>query len=444
MALGDRVQRNPNVVWRRETRGGTSEGVLLFNYATQKIHFLNDPGGRIWEICEGRSPLEIGRELGAPDKEGEIESFLKDLEYRGLILAGAADAAGSRDRPGKAAEDGKGMWEGPVYFDAPLFVQFDCTNRCNLRCRHCVTDGGVERWDELTTEEASGLIETLGEMGVFQIGFSGGEPLMRPDIFELMAEVKRHGMKVQLTTNATLVDDDTADRIAEFDPVTVGVSLEGGTKGAYEYFRGSGNFERFLRGVKALKGQGLPVKFKGAIMRRNLGEMKAIAGLAMELGVEAVDLFLFYPQGRGAAMADEKLTPLEIRDFLTRLAGMKKELEGRLEIDVEDKPNAFLVDPGLSHSTCGAGAYWAEVLPDGSVVPCVFFRDVVAGNVRREGFRAAWRSEVWRPFRDRRGLKGRCGSCEHRARCGGGCRANGYMDGGDFLAEDGLCWYEGA
>jgi radical SAM protein with 4Fe4S-binding SPASM domain len=437
------VRRNPNVVWRGETKGGETEGLLLFNYQTRSVHFLEGHGKKIWEDIDTENTDSLISGLVAEATEKEVHDFLKGLEDRKLLSFYDEIKEKPLHRELGSQSAGGGMWSDRVYFDAPLFVQFDCTNNCNLRCRHCVTRGGEVLEGELSTIEALDLIRDLREMGVFQIGFSGGEPLMRKDIFTLMEEVKNLGMKVQLTTNATLIDNNAAKKLSELDPITVGVSLEGGTKASYEYFRGKDNFEKFVDGVELMKEYNLPVKFKSAVMRKNIGEINSIIELALRLGIEAVDMFLFYPQGRGDTMATEKLNPYEIRDFLSTLSQKRKELEGKIAIDVDDKPNAFLVDPSLSHSTCGAGVYWAEVLPTGDVVPCVFFSETVAGNVRKGGFKRAWNSMIWEPFRDRRGLNGKCGTCVHSARCGGGCRANGYVATGDFLAEDGLCWYEG-
>jgi radical SAM protein with 4Fe4S-binding SPASM domain len=437
------VRRNPNVVWRGETKGGKTEGLLLFNYDTRNVHFLDGIGKRVWEEIESENTESIINSLIAEGREKEVHGFLKGLGDRKLLLFNRESNEDSPSIEQSSQSEGGKMWCERVYFDAPLFVQFDCTNNCNLRCRHCVTRGGEVLKDELSTIEALSLIRDLAEIGVFQIGFSGGEPLMRKDIFTLMEEAKNLGMKVQLTTNATLIDTERAEKLSALDPITVGVSLEGGTKESYEYFRGKDNFERFVDGVKMMKEYNLPVKFKSAVLRKNLGEIDPIINLALGLGVEAVDMFLFYPQGRGESLAAEKLNPFEIRDFLSILSQKRKELEGKIAIDVDDKPNAFLVDPTLSHSTCGAGVYWAEVLPTGDVVPCVFFSEAVAGNVREEEFKGAWNSRIWEPFRDRRVLGGKCGTCPHAARCGGGCRANGYAVTGDFLAEDTLCWYEG-
>jgi len=429
------VRRNPNVVWRRETRGGGREGLLLFNYKTRGIHYLEGLAARLWQECEGRSPEELAALLGLEDRRVELEAFLRDLAARELL---------EHDKPESMSEarssQSPGMWGARVFFDAPLFIQYDCTNRCNLRCRHCVTRGGEEVGRELSTEEALSFIEEAGRMGVFQLGFSGGEPLMREDIFTLMEAARKAGMKVQVTTNATLITGEVAERLAEIKPVTVGVSLEAGGKAGYESFRGKGSFERFVEGVKNLVSKGVKVKFKTAVLKSNMGEMDRIISLAQELGAEAVDMFLFYPQGRGERLAREKLDSRETKAFLQHLSRRRRELEGVINIDVDDKPNAFLIDPELSHSTCGAGVYWAEVLPNGDVVPCIFFKDLVTGNVRKS-LTAAWRSQLWSAFRDRRRLKGRCGSCPHLTRCGGGCRANGYAETGDLYAEDSLCWY---
>ncbi len=314
MAAKPGVRRNPDVVWRGETKGGNTEGALRCNDQTRDIHFLEGQGGRIWEQCEGKSIDEIYSLTNGRVSKDDVIIFLKSLRKRGLIVI-PGEHPETKVR-GMLPEPGEGMWRQRTYLDAPLFVQFDCTNKCNLRCRHCVTSGGNPAEGELSTPEAVGLIEELGEIGVFQIGFSGGEPLAREDVFTLMKTVKDHGMKVQLTTNATLVNRDTIGLLKEINPVTVGVSLEGGYKESYEYFRGKGNFERFQKGVREMVESGLPVKFKTAVMRRNLGEINPIINLAMDMDVEAVDMFLFYPQGRGKEFSREMLKPLEIRNFL--------------------------------------------------------------------------------------------------------------------------------
>ncbi len=429
------VRRNPNVVYRRETKGGAADGFLLFNYSTRGIHFLEGAAARLWEVCEGRSAEEIARSLKLGREE--VEHFLEALEARRLV-----DYKGRDNIANKDAAFGAGMWSSRVYFDSPIFVQFDVTNACNLRCTHCVTSSGEPLEDELSTQEALSLIDELASLRVFQIGFSGGEALLRRDIFTLMERAKKRGMRVQLTTNATLISDEVAAELAKLEPVTVGVSLEGATRKSYGSFRGEENFERMLSGIRALLRHSLPVKLKVAVSRRNLREVDAILKLALELGVEAVDMFLLYPEGRARHMEGEALSREEIREFLSLLARRRREYEGKLAIDVDDKPNAFLVDASLGASTCGAGAYWAEVLPNGDVVPCIFLRDLRAGNVREMSFREIWQSRVWEPLRERR-LRGRCSECEHAMRCGGGCRANALLMLGDIMQEDPLCWYGG-
>lgn len=431
------VRRNPNVVYRRETRGGTVEGLLLFNYSTRGIHFLEGLAAKLWEVCEGKSAEEIAHSLKL--SKAEVERFLGELEARRLVRYKGEGSEGDNEA---LSTSGKGMWSSRVYFDSPIFVQFDVTNACNLRCAHCVTSSGEPLENELSTQEALSLIDELASLGVFQIGFSGGEALLRRDIFTLMEHAKKRGIKVQLTTNATLISEATAKKLVKLEPITVGVSLEGATKQSYGSFRGEENFERALSGVRALLRHSLPVKLKVAVSRRNLSEVDAILKLALELGVEAVDMFLLYPEGRARSMKGEALSSTEIKEFLTLLARRRREYEGKLAIDVDDKPNAFLVDASLGASTCGAGAYWAEVLPNGDVVPCIFLRSMRAGNVREASFKEIWQGSVWEPLRSRR-LKGRCGECEHASRCGGGCRANALLLLGDIMQEDALCWYGG-
>lgn len=333
------------------------------------------------------------------------------------------------------------MWEEEVLFDAPIFVQYDCTNACNLACKHCITSSGKKLEYELTTEEALNLIKELAELEVFQLGFSGGEALLREDIFILMKAAKKFGLNIQLTTNATLVNKKIAKKLKALNPVTVGVSMEGASRESYGCFRGHKNYEAFLKGLKALVEEGLPVKIKTAVSRANVNEIEAIVKFAYDNNVESVDMFLFYPEGRGKSMQSMMLEKKEIREFIERINELRKAWQGRVSIEVEDKPNAFLVDRELSHATCGAGVYWAEVLPNGDVVPCVFLKELKAGNVREKSFREIWKSEAWQAFRDRTKIRGKCRECEHFAACGGGCRANAYLFLNDINEEDVLCWY---
>lgn len=333
------------------------------------------------------------------------------------------------------------MWQEKLFFDAPIFVQYDCTNACNLACRHCITSSGKKLENELNTEEALNLIRELASLKIFQIGFSGGEALIREDIFLLMETARKLGLNIQLTTNATLIDKNIAKKLKALNPVTIGISMEGATRQSYGYFRGYENYERFLKGVKALVEEGLPVKIKTAVSRANINELEEIVKFAYENKIESVDMFLFYPEGRGKKLRSIMLERAEIKRFITKINELRKKWQGKVSIEVEDKPNAFLVDKELSHATCGAGVYWAEVLANGDVVPCIFLKELKAGNVREKSFKEIWESKIWDSFRDRTKIKGKCKECEHFHACGGGCRANAYLFLGDIEQEDVLCWY---
>ncbi len=424
------MSNSTDVVWRRETLGGKAEGFLLFNYKTRGIHFLSEDAFYIWRLLQEKTAEEIKGEIGIPSEQ--LENFAQELKSRGLLSAPETEA----EVRGRTE-----MWRERKFLDAPVFVQYDVTNACNLRCAHCVTSSGDALKDELSTKEALKLIDQLAEAGVFQIGFSGGEALLRRDIFTLLNHTRDVGIRIQITTNATLIDAEMAKKIKKLNPVTVGVSLEGATPESYGRFRGKENFDRAIAGIKNLVREGVPVKIKTAVSRENLNEMEDIIRLAINLGVDAVDMFLLYPMGRASQMKNLALTREEIKLFLEKLSTLRKKYTGRVEVDVDDKPNAFLVDEDLGTSTCGAGVYWAEVLPNGDVVPCIFLSNLKAGNVRNESFAEIWRSNVWEPFRDRRRLKGRCEVCEYKYSCGGGCRANALLMLGDAYGEDVLCFY---
>jgi len=353
---------------------------------------------------------------------------------------------------------------------APFLVVWNYTKLCNLRCKHCYEEAGPKPApDELTTEECKKVIDDFERAGVVAIAFSGGEPLMRKDIFEVAGYAKSKGFFVSIATNGTLITKEVAERMKNvFDYAEI--SLDGFEK-THDKFRGvPGAWKKTCEGIKNAVGAGIDTCVALTATRRNLKEIpKLVDFVEKELGAKRVIVFNFVPVGAGRAIIDQDLSPQERQDLLKFLyermvstnfklicystapqfamvsweyaqganggliathftsKGMMSALKGRTESLAE-----FL-------GGCGAGRLYCGLQPNGDIIPCVFM-PIKLGNIRRNNFAEVWDSSelLWK-LRDRDSLKG-CSTCEHRYICGG-CRARAYAYYGNVQAPDPGCVY---
>ena len=339
---------------------------------------------------------------------------------------------------------------------APLFVIWEITGACNLRCKHCLSDSGKPSPNELNTEEAKGLIDTLAEMKVFTINFSGGEPLVRPDIFELLEYASEKSMAMDLLTNGSLITEDTLGSLENTNIFHVQVSLDG-LKRTHDDFRGlNGSYDRAVRAIQLLKGANFGVSVSTAVTKQNIDEVPEIVDLAIELGAHHYKTTLFMPAGRGRENAKDLIMgPLDARRFVAMLNEKKEEVGDKISITSEElypwlsgssqngTPGAF---EGKDNSRigCTAGNSSLYITPDGKIAPCPFLRDFIAGDARKQSVPEIWDGaptfDIFRNIK-RSDLKGKCGECEYLGgSCYGGCRAAAFAHSGDLFAEDPLCW----
>ena len=347
---------------------------------------------------------------------------------------------------------------------APFLIVWDITARCNLRCKHCYSTAGKPLPNELSTEEALKVVEDLADMGVAAIAFSGGEPLLRPDFFEIVKATRDSGIFPALATNATLITKEMARKLKEAGVGFVQISLDGANAATHDSFRGvEGAFEKTLAGIRNSVDEGLFVEVSCTITRFNLNELDQILDLCEKLRVNWFMMFNFVPTGRGRFIMENDLSPLEREEVLRKLWSRLRNpseltvlstapqfarvaLQTETLEDVEVVPTHFynMSLPGrlkgLSEFVggCGAGRVYASIEPEGQIQPCVFF-PLTVGNVREEPFSEVWdTNQVFWDLRDREKLKGSCGSCKYKYVCGG-CRARAYGYFGDYLAPDPGC-----
>jgi radical SAM protein with 4Fe4S-binding SPASM domain len=318
----------------------------------------------------------------------------------------------------------------------PLVVSWNVTRKCNLKCSHCYINATTQELkNELNTEEGKNLIDQICEVSRPLLILSGGEPLLRPDIYELVRYGASKGLKMGLGSNGSLIDAAAAKQLKEAGIETVSISLDSHIPKQHDEFRGvSGSWEKAVNAIKALQQNGVLVQVNTTLTQQNYDQIDDIMALAENIGVENFHLFFLVPTGRGVKMAD--ISPAQYENMIkTTFAKVAKH---RLNVRPSCAPQFMRIakDMGLDMSRwirgCLAGLYYCRVYPNGDVTPCPYL-PIKLGNVRETPFKDIWfHSDMFKTLRDFDALKGKCGVCEHRAVCGG-CRARAYGLSSDFI-----------
>ena len=345
-------------------------------------------------------------------------------------------------------------------------VVWNITSQCNLKCRHCYIEATESARDnEMTTQEGKDFIDNLAEMKVPVLMFSGGEPLVRPDLFELAAYAVEKGLRIVLSTNGTLIDDFTAKLIKEAGFQYVGVSIDGREE-IHDEFRGEqGAFKAAIAGIRAAKAAGNRTGVRFTLNSINKDDLPAVMELIEE---EKVDRFCMYHlvyAGRGSDMKNLDLPAAEKKKVAQFLIEKTMDFDSRgIEIEILTTDNhadgLYLLDhikatdPGRveevrqlleMHGGCSAGDRMADVDFLGNVHPCQFWSDMILGNVRERKF-----SDIWNDLEANDGilaklrskpeqLNAQCGKCSQNRLCGG-CRIRASVDG-DIWGDDPACFW---
>ncbi|KPK82919.1 MAG: hypothetical protein AMJ81_08920 [Phycisphaerae bacterium SM23_33] len=309
---------------------------------------------------------------------------------------------------------------------------WESTGRCNLSCVHCRRlHPDHDPGDELTTEQARGVIDSAAGMGRPIFVFSGGEPLLRDDWAELARHAKDKGLMTALATNGTLVDPPLAGRVAAAGFHRVSVSLDAAEASSHDRFRGvPGAFEAAISGIKALRQAGAAVQINATICESNVGQLPRLYALAGRLGAVALHLFLLVPVGCGMAMSeDEFLAPTECESVLEWV--VRRQAGGEIELKATCAPHYYRVAKqwltrhadddgaervrsGIRSRGCLAGVGVIFVSHSGEVFPCGYL-PVSCGSILERDLAGIWEnSEVLRRLRDYDLLTGKCGRCEFK------------------------------
>lgn len=352
-------------------------------------------------------------------------------------------------------------------------VSWNVTRRCTLRCAHCYLPAGspVDAAEgELTTAELFRIADGIAAVNsAALVILTGGEPLLRPDVYDLARHLRGHGMTVVVATSGIEIDDHVAGRLAASGVQGVGVSIDALAPAAHDGFRGrAGAFETTLRGLEAIKRARLEFLVQTTVTRENRDQVPELVELAQRLGAQVFHLYFLVRTGRARHLSE--LAPAEIDDVLRRLHQLRQRFgagacagpepglnwgpaaatsRGGMLVHAKCAPQfrrvVYEADPAAAlgrffASGCPAGQFYCRIDPEGDLTPCPFM-PLAVGNLRRSTFADLWwNAPLFLRLRDRR-LGGRCGACEFSQICGG-CRCKAYAATGDPLAEDPSCGYQ--
>lgn len=357
------------------------------------------------------------------------------------------------------AQDGVREGAGPV-------VVWNSTRTCNLKCRHCYMSSDAKKYaDELSTEEAKRFIDDLAEFNVPALLFSGGEPLIRPDFFELATYAASKGVRPTLSTNGTLITLEVAQKLKDIGVGYVGISLDG-LQDVNDKFRGKeGAFEAAMQGIKNCVAVDQRVGLRFTINHHNIQELENIFDFIERENINRVCFYHLVYSGRGNAMMDQDVTAEESRKAMDIIIRRTKDFEERglekeiLTVDnhcdgvymylkamaegddvLAEQIKKYISMNGGNRS----GMAFGEVDPLGYVHPDQFTQHHTFGNVRERKFGDIWTdrsNELMAGLKDRKPLlKGRCSQCKYLNNCNGNFRTRAEAKTGDFWESDPSCY----
>jgi len=447
--LGNPVSKSLLKWVSKRTEKSSKLEVALKKYAgeAEKLSFQEKLAYLIVKLA-----LDKGSESFGVSKEQMIEALKNPVTRRGIanILEGIGYYGVQR----------------PQTTAAPFLIVWNFTKQCNLRCKHCYENAGpTPAPDELTTEEAKQAIDELADAGVVALSFSGGEPLIRKDFFEVAKYAADKEFYVSVASNGTLITEKAAQRMKEIGVQYVEVSLDGFEK-THDEFRGiQGAWKRTVEGIKNCVKVGLDTCVATTATHYDLKEIPRLAEFVeKDLSAKRFIVFNFIPVSRGKQIVSQDLAPKEREELLDFL--YSKLIDNSCKLDTFSTAPQYAVTsfkfafgPAVAtHFTnkaaiemlrgrtksltefiggCGAGRLYCGMEPNGDIEPCVFI-PIKIGNIREQRLVDIWRnSPILKQIRNRDAFKG-CGECEYKYICGG-CRARAYAYFNDLQGADPGC-----
>ncbi len=341
------------------------------------------------------------------------------------------------------------------------WIAWETTRRCNLKCVHCRSSSEIKVNDhpDFSLDEAKRVLNDIHSYANPVMVLSGGEPLLRKDLFDIADYGTHLGLRMCVATNGTLVTAETCRSMKETGIKMVSLSLDGATAPIHDDFRQqAGAFEGTMNAIKLFNEHKIPFLINSSFTQRNKQEATHIYELVKKLGATAWYLFMIVPTGRGEEIMSELIPESEYNDILNWHYDMEAEEHDllvrptcapqyyRIVMQRSKEDGSKFKRRSLKFSTggskgCLAGQLICLIDVDGNILPCSYFPKP-AGNIREQSFQDIWEnSKLFLELRDFKGYKDNCGRCEYVNVCGG-CRARAYAMTGDYLAQEPFCSYQ--
>jgi radical SAM protein with 4Fe4S-binding SPASM domain len=328
---------------------------------------------------------------------------------------------------------------------------WEVTEACNLRCRHCHATSDVGGPNELTTKEGFAFIDQLARLPRFQmLAYSGGEPMVRPDIEDLLAYSNKRGIVNIIASNGTLIDLSRARELKRLGVKGIAVGFDSTDPAIHNHIRQNPTaFDRALRGIEACKRAGMILQINYTAMQENIATLDEVVRFCHDIHADIMLCYQLVPMGRGMSIHQSALSPADNQRLVQKLRALQQHAVTIVEPvaapqywahllnrdNLEQKPLA----KGNRFHGCAAGWGLIYLKPDGEVWSCPFI-PISGGNVRNRPLLDIWtNSRIFKDLSDRNLLKGKCGQCDNRNICGG-CRGKAFAATGDALAEDPSCY----
>jgi radical SAM protein with 4Fe4S-binding SPASM domain len=328
----------------------------------------------------------------------------------------------------------------------PRIIAFEVTRRCRYSCRHCRANASATIEEELTTSECKKIIKAIAKYSKVILIFTGGEPMERSDIYELIRYARKINLKPILATCGYLIDEKSITKLKKAGVTALSFSIDGAGAETHDKFRDAeGAFDSAIKAAKIASKAHVRFQINTTISKINVDEVIGISELAKELGAYCFNPFILVPTGRGKKIEDAVLGPIEYEVLLNELLRIK--LKAEIKVRVTCGPQFARVcrqaeAKGLMKEVAGCmgGKGFAFISYRGDVQICGFL-DIPAGNLIENNFnfKKIWEeSELLKEIRSASNYTGKCRICEYVGLCGG-CRARAYAASGDYLGEDPVC-----
>jgi len=405
-------------------------GSILYDREKADYIPFDKDATEIFDLSSEKTADEVHRALSDRIEKRNFETFIQLCQGIGIL-------------------DAKGKYTGTFigkdgskkgHLSAPLRVYYSCTKKCNFNCKHCFSSSGNPYPDELSTQDSKKLIDELANLGCFELSFGGGEPLLREDLPDLINHANLRGITVRISTNAAAASKEITKRLKSVKIRSFKISMEGASEKVYDYVRGqSGAFRKALRGIKNLKGLGVPIYLQMVLMKTNASDLPAFVRFAEKLKVEKILIETIMPSGRAAQNPQLLLDVAETNHLWETVHKIQKNTSIKIEIPhyVPFRTGSALMFEGFG---CKCGTLVCHVDPRGTVAPTGFLKDILpSGSLREKTLKQIW--DAGQSMIQFRSFEGNevCSSCNHFSACRGGCRARALLVDKDINQPDANC-----